>query len=100
MSTQRSKFRRFLDAFLHCGPGYDVPAEPVADAVAAELYRRVRRLQDPNLLEKARVQVSGEVIGLQGALGIVLGGSVPGGTADKRAQEYYRAWLARQEAGR
>ncbi|MEW2402193.1 hypothetical protein [Streptomyces sp. NPDC046862] len=99
-STERSTLQRWVDAFLHRGPGYGVTPEPIADAVAAELYRRMQRLEDPNLLERARTQVSGEVLGLQSALGIVLGGRVPGGTADRLAHEYYRGWLDRAKEGR
>lgn len=93
--TQRTRFRRWVDAVLHRGPGYDVTTETIADAVAAELHRRIQRLEGPNLPEMAQVQVSGEVIGLQGALGVVLGDRVHGGTADKVAHAYYRAWLHR-----
>ena len=93
--NNRTVLQRWADAFLHRGPGYDVTPEPIADAVAAELYRRMQRLEDPNLMKSARIQVSGEVLGLQGALGIVLGGRVAGGTADSLAHAYYRGWLDR-----
>lgn len=78
---------------------------PIADALAAELHRRAVRLEDfkpfkqPTCLNCPAVQVHGEVIGLLGALGISLGGTVPGGTADELGQQYYRAWLDRQEKG-
>lgn len=73
------------------------------DAVASELHRRAVRLEELRPFKQAAclgcpvVQVDGEVIGLRGALGIVLGGTVPGGTADERGQAYYQAWQARQE---
>lgn len=72
-----------------------------ADALAAELHRRVQRLdelkQDSKSSERVREQVHGEVIGLRGAIGIVLGACVPGGTADVDGADYYVAWRARQE---
>jgi len=80
------------------------PAEgnPVADALAAELHRRSVRLEElrpykqPACLGCPAVQVHGEVIGLLGALGIALGGTVPGGNADEMGKAYYDAWRARQ----
>ena len=75
---------------------------PVADALAAELHRRSVRLEElrphkqPACLGCPAVQVHGEVIGLLGALGIALGGTVPGGTADEMGKAYYDAWRARQ----
>ncbi|MCL8016879.1 hypothetical protein [Streptomyces sp. AS02] len=79
----------------------DESTRAAADALAAELHRRAVRLEElrpfkqPACLGCPAVQVDGEVIGLRGALGIVLGGTVPGGTADELGHEYYRAWLQR-----
>jgi hypothetical protein len=75
---------------------------PAADALAAELHRRAVRLEElrpfraPTCLGCPAVQVDGEVIGLMGALGIVLGGQVPGGTADELGKAYYQSWIDRQ----
>ena len=72
-----------------------------ADAVAAELHRRATRLEDFRKVKPSSctfcpaVQVDGEVVGLRGALGIVLGGTVPGGNADQLGADYYQAWLSR-----
>ena len=74
-----------------------------ADALAAELHRRAVRLEELRPYKSSAclgcpaLQVDGEVIGLRGALGIVLGGTVPGGTADELAHAYYRDWLDRQK---
>lgn len=77
---------------------------PPADAVVGELHRRAARLweleADPDSLQSTLDEVRGEVIGLRGALGIVLGGTVPGSTADKLGRDYYTAWLARVEVSR
>lgn len=75
-----------------------------ADAIAEELRRRATRLEelraDP-IGNSSRINhVRGEVIGLRGALGIVLGGAVPGGTADKLGHAYYQEWLASQNPAR
>lgn len=78
--------------------GGDIQA---ADALAAELHRRATRLEDFRKVKPSSctfcpaVQVDGEVIGLRGALGILLGGTVPGGSADQLGAEYYQAWLGR-----
>jgi len=79
------------------------------DAIAAELHRRTTRLYElvagkafnastPEASEPSALRVEhvrGEVIGLRGALGILLGGTVPGGTADQLALSYYEQWLTR-----
>lgn len=74
---------------------------PHADAIAKELQRRATRLEELHAspaTNSSRINhVRGEVIGLRGALGIVLGGTVPGGTADQLATAYYRQWLTRQD---
>lgn len=75
----------------------------IADDVAAELHRRIARLAglraNPSVPQSTLRQVDGEVIGLRGALGIVLGGSVQGGSADELALTYYRVWLERTGEG-
>jgi hypothetical protein len=75
-----------------------------ADAIAAEMHRRWSRLDElhkslerTEAAERRRMQLHGEVMGLRGALGIVLGGSVPGGSADRLGMEYHLAWMKRQE---
>ncbi|MGW4270860.1 hypothetical protein ACWEGQ_00480 [Streptomyces seoulensis] len=71
-----------------------------ADKLATELHRRACRLHELRadlVANSDRINhVRGEVIGLRGALGIVLGGTVPGGTADRLAFTYYEQWLTRQ----
>jgi hypothetical protein len=78
------------------------PATECADALAAELHRRWVRLEElrqgmdrSEAAERRRMQLHGEVMGLRGALGIVLGGTVPGGDADRLGMEYHRAWMKR-----
>jgi hypothetical protein len=84
------------------GPAELAGENPAADALAAELHRRAVRLEElrpfraPTCLGCPAVQVDGEVIGLMGALGIVLGGQVPGGTADELGKAYYQSWIVRQ----
>jgi len=72
-----------------------------ADAITMELHRRTLRLDtlcaDPAGNDTATNHVRGEVIGLRGALGIVLGGSVPDGTADAAGAAYYQQWLDNQD---
>lgn len=46
----------------------------------------------------ADAQVQGELIGLRGALGIVLGGAVQGGDADRLAVQEYNRWLTSGES--
>lgn len=75
-----------------------------ADNLASELHRRATRLTELRVHSHSSsttvTQVDGEVIGLRGALGILLGGTVPGGSADERGAEYYRQRLERQSPGR
>lgn len=72
-----------------------------ADAITTELHRRTLRLEelhaDPAGNDTAINHVRGEVIGLRGALGIVLGGTVPDGTADAAGAAHYQQWLNNQE---
>lgn len=71
-----------------------------ADALAAEMHRRACRLrelrEDPTVSASVRDHVYGEVLGLRGAIGIVLGHQVPGGSADLMGIDYYEAWCSRQ----
>lgn len=79
-------------------PVQDPARNPVVPALTSELHRRVTHLATIRgasveaVSDEIWVQVSGEVIGLRGALGIALGGTVKGGTADQLAQAHYRAW--------
>ncbi|WP_446458609.1 hypothetical protein [Streptomyces rochei] len=79
------------------------PSNPVADALAAEWHRRHQRLEELTKSNGPEAQVAivehvrGELIGLRGALGILLGGRVQDGTADFLGWAYYRGWLGRQE---
>jgi hypothetical protein len=79
----------------------DKPAEqPVVQDLTRELYRRVTHLETARAADEDAVpnekwvQIMGEVIGLQGALGIALGGRAKGGNADELAQAHYRRWIA------
>jgi hypothetical protein len=75
----------------------------VADALAAEWHRRHQRLEELTKSKGPEAQVAivehvrGELVGLRGALGVVLGGEVQGGTADLLGWAYYQEWRARQE---
>jgi hypothetical protein len=83
-------------------PGGEEAKRLPVGAVVSELHRRTARLAelmaDPESREATRYEVRGEVMGLRGALGICLGGTVPGGTADHLGHDYYQAWLARKAA--
>jgi hypothetical protein len=72
-----------------------------ADAIAEELQRRRLRLDElaPGLPEDAHLinHLRGEIIGLRGALGILLGGTVQDGTADRLGYDYHQRWQDRQE---
>jgi hypothetical protein len=78
--------------------------DAAADALAAEWHRRHQRLEELTKSNGPEAQVAivehvrGELIGLRGALGIVLGGQVKDGTADFLGWAYYREWRAGQEA--
>jgi hypothetical protein len=78
--------------------------EVVADALAAEWHRRHQRLEELTKSKGPEGQVAivehvrGELVGLRGALGIVLGGHVQDGTADLLGWAYYQEWRKRQEA--
>ncbi|MER6092439.1 hypothetical protein [Streptomyces bluensis] len=77
------------------------PAASAAESLVQELHRRASRLEelrrDRTAPGDTATQVWGEVIGLRGALGIILGGTVPGGSADQLGYAYYREWLARED---
>ncbi|MFD7615775.1 hypothetical protein [Streptomyces sp. NPDC059802] len=72
-----------------------------ADAIVKELHRRTLRLDELRAGTAGNsstiAHVRGEVIGLRGALGLVLGGTVPSGSADVAGAAYYQQWLSRQE---
>lgn len=76
--------------------------DSAADTLAAEWHRRYLRLEglnkDPDTSATVLEHVRGELVGLRGALGVLLGGRVEGGTADLLGWSYYREWLDRQEA--
>jgi hypothetical protein len=80
----------------------DSQANVAANNICTEIYRRMERLTalqaDPEARQSVVENVRGEILGLQGALGIVLGGTIPGGSADKLAQAYCGEWLARKGA--
>ncbi|MFF8910592.1 hypothetical protein [Streptomyces olivaceoviridis] len=76
---------------------------PTADAIATEMHRRWERLDElhnvperTEATERRRMQLHGEVMGLRAALGIVLGGTVPGGDADRLGMAYHLAWMKRE----
>lgn len=79
------------------------PEEKTADALAAEWHRRNQRLEELTRSDGPEAQVAivehvrGELVGLRGALGILLGGQVEGGTADLLGWAYYQEWRERQE---
>lgn len=81
----------------------DKSPDPRADALAAEWHRRNLRLEELTQSEGPEAQVAivehvrGELAGLRGALGILLGGQVQDGTADLLGWAYCQEWRARQE---
>lgn len=78
--------------------------DAVADALAAEWHRRSQRLEELTKSKGPESQVAivehvrGELVGLRGALGVLLGGRVEGGTADLLGWSYCQEWQRRQEA--
>jgi hypothetical protein len=79
------------------------PHNTAADALAAEWHRRNRRLEELTKSKGPEAQVAivehvrGELVGLRGALGVLLGGQVKGGTADLLGWAYCQEWRRRQE---
>lgn len=75
--------------------------DPAADTLAAEWHRRYQRLEDlsrdPDTPATVLEHVRGELVGLRGALGVLLGGQVEGGTADLLGWSYYQEWRRQQE---
>jgi len=79
-----------------------------ADTLAAEWHRRNQRLEELTKSRGPEAQVAvvehvrGELIGLRGALGVLLGGRVEDGTADLLGWSYYQEWRQGSdlEAGR
>lgn len=78
--------------------------DTAADTLAAEWHRRHERLEDlnrdPDTPASVLEHVRGELVGLRGALGVLLGGQVQGGTADLLGWSYYQEWRSRQGSGR
>lgn len=82
-------------------PAADDPSKShVVHQLTREVHRRathletIRTASEDRVPTDAWVMVTGEVQGLQGALGIALGGTVAGGDADELAQRHYLAWSA------
>ncbi|CAL9668174.1 hypothetical protein SUDANB145_07270 (plasmid) [Streptomyces sp. enrichment culture] len=73
----------------------DQTATEAADALCAELHRRATHLETLASDSSAWPHVYGEMTGLRGAIGIVLGQRVTD-AADAAGLAYYRAWRARQ----
>ncbi|MEU7338658.1 hypothetical protein [Streptomyces sp. NPDC007074] len=77
----------------------DPATSPVVLALTKEYHRRVTHMQvtealpEDEVADGALMQLSGEVMGLRGALGIALGWEVTG-FADEAAAEHYRTWVA------
>lgn len=78
----------------------DPAKSPVVYELTRELHRRathletIRTASEEQGWDETWVIVSGEVRGLQGALGIALGGKVAGGNADELGQRHYLAWVS------
>lgn len=68
----------------------------LVERLTRELHRRSLRLEelgeDPDVQETVLMNVRGEVLGLQAAVGMALGGVVAGGDADQRAYAHYWEW--------
>ena len=71
-----------------------------AESIMHEYHRRLTHFEkrEPAYTPLARAQVAGELIGLRGALGIALGGSVRGGDADGLAVQEHGRWRVSSEA--
>ena len=73
-----------------------------ADALATEWHHRNQRLEELTKSNGPEAQVAivehlrGELIGLRGALGMLLGGQVQDGTADLLGWAYCQEWRGRQ----
>lgn len=99
---QFHRARRGIEDIVDRFRGMPTGAEPdpsldqVRDRLAAEYHRRRTRYDSGEIRGYARHQVAGELIGLLGALGITLGGTVPAGDADIAGRAYYEQWLTRQ----
>lgn len=78
----------------------DPGKNPIVRDLVRELHRRATHLDTlraapaDEVSDDQWVNVSGEVLGLRGALGIALGGQVRGGDADRLAVAHYDAWKA------
>lgn len=75
-------------------------SEQVVADLIRELHRRKTHLEtlwtgsEGGMSPLAVNMVAGEIQGLQGALGVALGGVVAGGDADRRGRDRYVAWAA------
>jgi hypothetical protein len=78
--------------------------DAAADALAAEWHRRNQRLEELTSSKGPEAQVAvvehvrGELVGLRGALGMLLGARVQDGTADYLGWCYCQEWRRRQDA--
>lgn len=77
------------------------PAHPdPARALAAEIHRRLGRLQELRAADRnktAQSNIHGETVGLRAALGILLGAPAASGGEDvARGDAYYQHWLNQQ----
>lgn len=81
-------------------PDERTPPASVVYKLTRELHRRATHLEtirgvgEDQVSTEAWVMVTGEVLGLQGALGIALDAATVGGNADQVAQAHYQAWAA------
>lgn len=68
----------------------------IAMRLVRELHRRQSRYESglPGRTEEARTHLSGELLGLQVSLGIVLGQAATGDEGLQTAALFYRRWLA------
>jgi len=73
--------------------------EAIRDRIVAELHRRNTRYDSGQVLEHARGNIAGELLGLQVALGIVLGYPATGTDGLKAAREFYSEWRSSVPGG-
>ncbi|MEW2068633.1 hypothetical protein [Streptomyces sp. NPDC007346] len=69
------------------------------DSLLREYHRRLTHYHAPaDRTPFAEAQLHGELMGLRGAIGIALDGTVRGGDADRLAVEQYALWRESGEA--
>ncbi|MFF2731781.1 hypothetical protein ACFVS9_28220 [Streptomyces sp. NPDC058008] len=70
------------------------------DSLLREYHRRLTHFEarEEALTPFAGAQLHGELMGLRGAIGIALDGTVRGGDADRLAAERYALWRESGEA--